>query len=251
MRKIPFFVGVFLLLFPLNWARLYLLGEMPPGNNPALVLLLIFVFFVIAALLIWYGVPAVRKSYQAIVEGPGGISGPFVRLVAAVREAHEHSVQLRLEEQRQREMELERARSGTLTPIDPGTVVLHEGEEAFASIPATMLEMQTVGYRGRSTGVSVRVARGVWLRQSGSRGTPEKGMVPVAHGMLVATNRRLVFAGDQKSVAVPFEKMSSFEPMRDGLRFGNGRKTFNFLLGESRQQEIFSIIANRLVHERR
>jgi hypothetical protein len=78
----------------------------------------------------------------------------------------------------------------------------------------------------------------VWLRQSGSRGTPEKGLVPVARGLLVATKRRFVFAGDQKSVAVSFEKISSFEPMKDGLRFGDGRKTFNFLFGPSQRQQL-------------
>lgn len=68
--------------------------------------------------------------------------------------------------------------------------------------------------------------------------------------LIVALNwARLDVAGDQKSVAVPFEKVSSFEPMKDGLRFGDGRKTFNFLFGQSRQQQIFAIIAGRLLRE--
>lgn len=250
MRKVPLFVGLFILIFPLNWIRLYLVGAVPSGTDPALLLLLTLIFFVVAGAFIWFGIPSVRQSYAAIAEMPGGSANPLARLGAAIRDAHERSVQRKAEEQRQRQAELEKARTGTLNPIDPGTVVLQKDEAAFASIPATMLELRTVEYRGRSTGVSVRVAKGVWLRQSGSRGTPEKGLVPVAHGTLVVTNRRLIFAGDQKSVAVSFDKMSSFEPMKDGLRFGDSRKSFNFLMGQSQRQQVFMIIAGRLLHER-
>jgi hypothetical protein len=41
--------------------------------------------------------------------------------------------------------------------------------------------------------------------------------------------------------------MSSFEPMKYGLRFGDARKTYNILIGHSQQQEVFAIIATRLV----
>lgn len=250
MKKVPFFLGVFLLIFPLNWFRLLALGEMPPGNDVRLVLLLTLLVLIIATALIWFGLPSVRQSYAAIAEVPTNDGNPLMRLGAAIKDAYNESVQRKLEEKKRLELELEHARTGTLIPIDPGMAILQKGEEAFASIDAAMLELQTVGYRGRSSGVSVRVARGVWLRQSGSRGTPEKGLVAVAHGMLVATNRRLIFAGDQKSVAVQLEKMSSFEPMKDGLRFGDGRKTFNFLMGQSQQQQVFALVASRLVRDR-
>lgn len=247
MRKIPFFLGLFVLIFPLNWLRLYALGELRSGTNSQLVLLLSPPLFLVAALLIWWGLPNLRQSYEHVPTSAGGL---LARLGVAIREAREEAARRRLEEQTRRQQELEQARSGPLTPINPGAVVLQHGEEAFASIPASLLEMRTVRYRGASTGVSVRVAKGVWLRQSGSRGVAEKGLVPVASGTLVATNRRLIFAGDQKSVTVALDKVSSFERMSDGVRFGDTRKTYNFLMGQSRQQHIFSIIAERLLRQR-
>jgi hypothetical protein len=247
MRKVPFFFGLFVLIFPLNWLRLYVLGEVPPSTNADLVLPLSLPLLVIAALLVWWGLPRLRQSYQQV---PASAGGPLTRLGAAIREAREEAARRKLEEERRRQQELEQARSGTLAPVNPGAVVLQQGEQAFAAIPASLLEMRTVRYRGASTGVSVRVAKGVWLRQSGSRGTAEKGLVPVARGMLVATNRRLISAGDQKSAAVTLDKISSFEAMNAGLRFGDARKTYNFLMGKSQQQQVFSIIAERLLRER-
>lgn len=246
MRKLPFFLGLFVLIFPLNWLRLCALEEVPAGTNPQLVLVLSFPLLLIAGLLIWWSLPSIRHSYAQV---PSSAGGPLARLGAAIREVREEAARRRLEEQRRVQQEFEQARSGPLTPIDPGTVVLQHGEEAFGAIPASLLEMRTVRYRGASTGVSVRIAKGVWLRQSGSRGVAEKGLVPVARGMLVATNRRLIFAGDQKSVAVAHDKISSFERMTDGVRFGDTRKTYYFLMGKSRHQQIFSIIAERLLRQ--
>ena len=119
MRKVPFFLGLFVLLFPLNWIRLYIVGNIPPGNDPRLVFPLAIFVLLFAAALIWWGLPEVRQSYAAVAEGPEGVRGPLMRLGAAIRDAHERSVQRRLEEQRQRELELEQACAGTLKPIDP------------------------------------------------------------------------------------------------------------------------------------
>ena len=235
MRKIPFWLVLLVIVG---------LGAMRPQTALWLVLLSA------GGLFAWFAIPIFRQSYAAVGEGPYGPRGELARIAAAISNAFHQWRQMRLEEHRRKNAELEQARSGVLTPINPGAVVLRPGEEAFASISASMLELRTVGYKGRSTGVSVRVARGVWLRESGSRGVPEKGLVPIAHGVLVATNQRLIFAGDQDSLAIPFQKISSFETMSDGLRLGDGHKTYNFFMGRSRQQQIFSIIANRLVHER-
>lgn len=62
MRKVPLFLGVFVLLFPLNWTRLYVLGQVPAGTDPRLLVTLTIILLIIAALLIWFGLPAVRQS---------------------------------------------------------------------------------------------------------------------------------------------------------------------------------------------
>ena len=113
-----------------------------------------------------------------------------------------------------------------------------------------MLEMRTIGYRGRSTGVSVRQTKGVWVRQSGSRGTPQRGLVPTSSGTLVTTDRRIVFTGTEKSIAIPFEKIAFLEPLLDGVRLSNGNKTFTFLTEGSHSNELFLAIAQRLLRQR-
>ena len=241
-------MGGLLLIFPLNWARLYALGEVPPGTSPSSVLIVGAVVLALALLLMWYGPPVLRETVTAGGNGkPGG--GLISRVATSIREAREQAAARKEEERALREQELENARTGDLVPIDSGTVVLQKGETAFSSIPASLLEFRTVRYRGRSTGVSVRVAKGVWLRQSGSRGTAEKGLVAVARGTLVVTNRRLIFAGDNKSAAVPLSQISSFEAMKDGLRIGDSRKTYNFLTSASHYHTVFVTIADRLLQD--
>lgn len=193
------------------------------------------------------GVPSPQSSEQEDVRAA---AKPGLGFFARIRAARERSFELKLEAQRKCDAELEEARIGMLKPIDPRPVVLQNGETAFSAIPAAQVELRTVGYRGGSRGVSVRVAKGIYLRQSAFRGAPEKGFVPVARGTLVATDRRLIFAGDQKSAAVPLAKISSFKRGLDGLRFSDGRRTYNFFIEKSHQQQIFAVIAERLLQKR-
>lgn len=251
MRKLPFFSGIVLLLFPLNWLRLILLGERPNGAPLSNVPVFTLIFLSIAALLIWYGLPSLRpapNSPEVLISMTSG-GGWLSNFKARRKEAREQAAEREQAEERQRQLELETARIGELTPVDPGTVILHSGELAYSAIPAALLELRTVSYRGRSTGVSVRVARGVWLRQGGSRGTAEKGLVPVAQGTLVATNKRVIFTGDQKSLALPLEKITSFETLADGLRLGDAHKTYNFLMVAGQHKLLFATIADRLLRE--
>lgn len=47
--------------------------------------------------------------------------------------------------------------------------LLKAGEKAYASVQASLQEEKTVGYSVGTTGISVRVAKGVTLRTSGTR----------------------------------------------------------------------------------
>ena len=177
------------------------------------------------------------------------IGAYFISKEAKRRGAQQEAARVELETRPVREQELEYARYGTLEPIDPGAVVLAKGEEAFIAIDAALVELKTVRWRGRSTGISMRLFKGVWLRHSGAHGAPEQEIVPVAQGELVATNQRLIFAGDQKTVTVPLDKISSFEEIPNGLRFSNARRTFNFILGNEHGCDVFVTIADRLLRE--
>lgn len=146
--------------------------------------------------------------------------------------------------------ELECARTGTITPIENHGVVLHKGEVAYALITdASLMEVQVVGFSGKTSGYSVRIAKGLTLRQSGSRGHADRAVVASAKGRLVVTSKRVIFAGDKKSVSMPHKSITAFASLSDGLRLSDSRKTVNFLIGEGHGQDLFKIAAQRLIEE--
>ena len=71
---------------------------------------------------------------------------------------------------------------------------------------------------GRSAGASFRVAKGVSIRTSGSRGTPVEKDVVVSRGSgtMAVTTKHLYFNG-QRSFRIPFSKMVSVEPYNDSV----------------------------------
>jgi len=74
-------------------------------------------------------------------------------------------------------------------------------------------------YEGGSSGVSIRVARGVYFRTSGFKAHPVETTetVRVGTGILAFTNKHLYFTGGTKSFRVAYKKIVSFEPHSDGI----------------------------------
>ena len=74
-------------------------------------------------------------------------------------------------------------------------------------------------FRGGSTGASVRVARGVYLRQSAFRGHPVSvtETVKADAGLLGVTTRHLYFHGARERFRVRLDRIVSFEPHSDGI----------------------------------
>jgi hypothetical protein len=100
-------------------------------------------------------------------------------------------------------------------------VNLQKGEKIVWAFPRTdYLEDKTRRvYVGRSAGVSVRIAKGVYYHTSAFKGQPvertERQHVDV--GWLVLTNKNLYFTGPLKSVRIPYQKIVSFQTFSDGL----------------------------------
>ena len=74
-------------------------------------------------------------------------------------------------------------------------------------------------FRGGSTGASVRVAKGIYLRQSAFRGHPVDvtETVQADSGILAITTKHIYFHGSQERFRVRYDKIVSFEPHDDGL----------------------------------
>jgi hypothetical protein len=86
-------------------------------------------------------------------------------------------------------------------------------------------------YIGRSTGISLRIAKGVSHRTGGFRGRIEtrRAAVPVSRGALILTSQRMIFHGDKESFDAAWEKILATDFFRNGLRpsrSGHSRNIF-------------------------
>lgn len=74
-------------------------------------------------------------------------------------------------------------------------------------------------YVGGSSGVSFRIARGVYFRTGGFTATPVESVerIHVDTGMLAVTTKHLYFHGHRKSFRIPYGKIVSFTPYSDGV----------------------------------
>jgi hypothetical protein len=117
---------------------------------------------------------------------------------------------------RQAQDQIAQIQGGSLPVVQSG-IRLYQGETVHFSATGELLESQTVGYRGGTAGVSVRVAKGVTVRSGSIKGGAIKDMVVVASGEFAATSARLVFAGNLKSFDVKLGKVNHIEKLDDGL----------------------------------
>lgn len=74
-------------------------------------------------------------------------------------------------------------------------------------------------YSGGYSGVSLRIAKGVYYRVGGFRGNPivTTQNVLIDKGSLGITNKHIYFAGNTKSFRLRYDKIVSFIPYSDGI----------------------------------
>ncbi len=72
---------------------------------------------------------------------------------------------------------------------------------------------------GRSSGMSVRVIKGVYYRTGGMKGHPveHSKLEKQAIGTLVLTNKNFIFYSPTKSAKIPYKKLIGVTPYTDGL----------------------------------
>lgn len=74
-------------------------------------------------------------------------------------------------------------------------------------------------YVGGSSGVSMRVCKGVYYRVGACKGTPIEHSYyeNIGEGVLLYTNKNLIFYSPMKSVKIPYKKIISVTPYSDGF----------------------------------
>ncbi|WP_369700799.1 hypothetical protein [Thermotoga sp. RQ2] len=82
-------------------------------------------------------------------------------------------------------------------------------------------------YVGGYSGFSVRIARGVYYRVGGFKGNPveKTELTHVDEGVLVFTNKNLYFVGQTRSYKIPYKKIISIIPYKEGIMVYQDAKT--------------------------
>lgn len=82
-------------------------------------------------------------------------------------------------------------------------------------------------YEGSSTGASVRIFKGFYLRQSAFKGHPVKTdvVVHMDNGSIVVTSKHIYFHGSRKSFRIKYAKIVSFQPYSDAISIMQDNKT--------------------------
>ena len=92
-----------------------------------------------------------------------------------------------------------------------------------------------LGYTGKSSGVSVRVAKGLTYRTGGSGGRAIRGNVRKYNaGDLIITNKRVIFIGKDDSFEFAVNKISAVKPLtQESFVIQSGRSFKNILVDSS------------------
>ena len=199
---------------PFNWMRLWAVGDVPKDAT--------LTQFIVGALIFW-GVAA-GLGYFLVLSARG----------IKLRKARE-------------EQAMQELLAQPLTEIRPAQALIKSDEKAYAAAMASLQEVQTVGFKAGTSGVSVRVAKGVTLRSSGTRGRAVKSMVSVASGELVITNKRVIFAGDRKSFAISLENLLNTTNYTDGFGFSDSKTTYTVITKNDRERQFFAVTLNKVL----
>lgn len=128
---------------------------------------------------------------------------------------------------------LEELFSGTYTHQFDTEVILKKDEILIISVPnVSYCEERVVGRRGGSSGVSFRVARGLWLRTGSFGSEPVEEITQLDVGDFVLTTRRLIFLGDRKLIEYPLSKILRISASRTQLAIArSGKQKIEYFAG--------------------
>jgi hypothetical protein len=75
-----------------------------------------------------------------------------------------------------------------------------------------------IKYVGKSSGVSIKIAKGIYYRTGGFKGQPisKTERIYIDNGIMAITNKHIYFTG-RKGFRIPFSKIISFIPYSDGI----------------------------------
>lgn len=119
-----------------------------------------------------------------------------------------------------------------LMPIASPRLLLKQSEIVYIEQPATLTitENKVVGTTGRSSGVSMRVAKGMYVRTGGSGGRKIYDDVTTTYdGILSVTNQRISFMQERKAFEIQLSKLTNTTSDDNALALQQGNKSYTLL----------------------
>lgn len=117
--------------------------------------------------------------------------------------------------------ELRNIQKGILPSVNSFGLILQGDEQVHFRARADLLEERVVSrkYQGGSSGVNIRVAKGVSFKvgQHKGRSISEKGVVTVDEGDFYVTSKRLVYKGGKKNFTLNFSQLVGYEVFKGGI----------------------------------
>lgn len=133
-----------------------------------------------------------------------------------------------------------------LIPVAAPHLLLKQSEIAYIEQPATLTitENKVVGTTGRSSGVSMRVAKGMYVRTGGSGGRKIYDDITTTYdGILSVTNQRISFMQERKAFEIQLSKLTNTTSDDKALILQQGNKSYALLTDDA---DIIECLIRRL-----
>ncbi len=99
----------------------------------------------------------------------------------------------------------------SVIPSVSAPIRLGDGEVCCLALPGTWSRRQKGRRRYKGAGLSVRAAKGVWLRGGGGQSDPVLSVEKISDGRLLVTTERVVFHGNAKSTTVNLSDIADIQ----------------------------------------
>ena len=138
----------------------------------------------------------------------------------------------------------------SVNTISNPSILLKKDELAYFEQLATLLITQNkaIVSTGRSSGTSVRIAKGVYVRSGGSGSRKiYKDVTSRYMGQLSITNQRITFMQAQKAFEIPLDKLTNIAATQNNLILQQANKSYTLELQNADiiEQLIRKILENK------
>lgn len=128
---------------------------------------------------------------------------------------------------------LKKIENGELPEIDVENLNLKDGEICHYADRGYTFEDKTVtkGYTGKSSGVSIRIMKGLTYRTGGSGGKAIRETQRTKYnGTLCLTNMRIIYTSAKESFNKPLNKITAIIDAKDGVIIQIGLKSYSIII---------------------